>query len=68
MRITRKIDTTKATYQLSEINEREFNLLLHSLVRCKKAGGFGLSLEGDPVGDLIEKFEKMKSSEVTTIA
>jgi len=67
MKITRTIDTTKATYQLSEINEREFNLLLHSLVRCKENGGFGLSLKGDPVGDLIEKFEKMKNSEVTTI-
>lgn len=67
MKITRKIETTNAKYSLEDITEEQFNFLLTSLNHYGHYTNRCIPDKDTPIGELIQKLEKMKESSITVI-
>ena len=67
MKITRKIDTTRAEYTLENINDEQFTFLLHSLTHYARYTHMCIPSQESVIGELISKVEKMKESSITII-
>lgn len=67
MKITRKIETTKAEYTIENINDEQFHFLLGSVNHYAMYTHRCIPDKESPIGQLVDKLEKMKQSSVTII-
>lgn len=67
MKITRKIETANAQYNLEEINEEQFTFLLASVNHYSFYTHHCIPDKIYPIGELVNKLERMKESSITII-
>lgn len=67
MKITRKIDTTNATYTLEDINNTQFVFLLNAVRHYTQYTHQCIPDKDSNIGSLLDKLEKMYESSITII-
>lgn len=67
MKITRKIETTNADYSLDNLNEEQFTFLLKSIHHYAIYTHHCIPDKSSPIGELVDKLEKMKEGSITVI-
>lgn len=67
MKITRKIDTTNASYSFDDLNEQQFSFLLASINHYAMYTHHCIPDKSSPIGEMVDKLEKMKESSITII-
>ncbi len=67
MKITRKIETADATYTLEDISDKQFSFLLSAVNHYAHYTHHCIPDKDSPIGELVDKLEKMKESSLTVI-
>lgn len=67
MKITREIETTKAEYTIENLTDEQFNFLLKSVNHYAHYTHHCIPDKDSPIGELVDKLDKMKESSVTII-
>lgn len=67
MKITRKIDTTDATYSLDQLNQEQFRFLLRATEHYLRYTHHCIPDAISPLGELMDKLNKMEESSTTVI-
>ncbi len=68
MKITRRIDTTNAKYSLDELNEEQLAFIQSSLTYyCGYICHKDRMDKDTPLGEVMDKIERMRESSVTII-
>lgn len=68
MKVTRKIDTINATYSIDDLNSKQFSFLLNAVNHYAVYTHHCIPDKESPIGDLINKLEKMNESSITVIS